>query len=79
MKHILMLGTGGSTIACKRSDAGLKPVITSEEILSYVPDSKRYCDIDSLQVFNIDSTVTCSPATGCRRAIGSTTTATTAL
>ena len=55
MKHILMLGTGG-TIACKRSDAGLKPVITSEEILSYVPDSKRYCDIDSLQVFNIDST-----------------------
>ena len=55
MKHILMLGTGG-TIACKRSEAGLKPVITSEEILSYVPDSKRYCDIDSLQVFNIDST-----------------------
>lgn len=55
MKHILMLGTGG-TIACKRSDAGLKPVITSEEILTYVPDSKRYCDIDSLQVFNIDST-----------------------
>lgn len=55
MKHILMLGTGG-TIACKRSDAGLKPVITSEEILSYVPDSKRFCDIDSLQIFNIDST-----------------------
>ena len=40
MKHILMLGTGG-TIACKRSDAGLKPVITSEEILTYVPDRDR--------------------------------------
>ncbi len=55
MKHILMLGTGG-TIACKRSDAGLKPLITPEEILSYVPDSKNYCEIDSLQVLNIDST-----------------------
>ena len=55
MKHILMLGTGG-TIACKRSDAGLKPLITPEEILSYVPDSKEYCEIDSLQVLNIDST-----------------------
>lgn len=55
MKHILLLGTGG-TIACKRSDAGLKPLITPEEILSYVPDSREYCRIDSLQVLNIDST-----------------------
>ncbi len=55
MKHILMIGTGG-TIACKRSDAGLKPVITSEELLSYVPGSRAYCRIDALQVLNIDST-----------------------
>ncbi|MGN0373342.1 MAG: asparaginase [Enterocloster sp.] len=55
MKHILLLGTGG-TIACKRTEDGLKPVITSEEILSYVPDSKNYCQIDSIQIFNIDST-----------------------
>lgn len=55
MKRILLLGTGG-TIACKRTENGLKPVITSEEILSYVPDSKSYCQIDSLQLLNIDST-----------------------
>ena len=55
MKRILLLGTGG-TIACKRTEDGLKPVITSEEILSYVPDSKSYCQIDSLQLLNIDST-----------------------
>lgn len=55
MKKILLIGTGG-TIACKRSDEGLKPVITSEEIASYVPDVNSFCDIDSVQVMNIDST-----------------------
>ena len=37
MKRILMLATGG-TIASKESGQGLSPVITSEEILRYVPD-----------------------------------------
>lgn len=55
MKRILMLGTGG-TIACKRTENGLKPLITSREILSYVPDSREFCEIDSQQIFNIDST-----------------------
>lgn len=55
MKRILLLGTGG-TIACKRTDKGLKPVITSDEILSYVPDSRSYCEIHSIQLMNIDST-----------------------
>ena len=55
MKKILLIGTGG-TIACKRSDEGLKPVITSEEIASYVPDVNSFCDIDSVQIMNIDST-----------------------
>ena len=55
MKKILLLGTGG-TIACKRTPDGLKPVITSEEILTYVPDSRHYCEIDSIQILNIDST-----------------------
>ncbi len=44
------------TIACKRTPDGLKPVITSEEILTYVPDSRHYCEIDSIQILNIDST-----------------------
>lgn len=55
MKKILMLGTGG-TIACKRGEAGLKPLLTSEELLSYVPDAAGLCQIDSLQILNIDST-----------------------
>lgn len=55
MKKILMLGTGG-TIACKRGESGLKPLLTSEELLSYVPGAKEFCQADSLQVLNIDST-----------------------
>ena len=51
MKRILLLGTGG-TIACKRTDKGLKPVITPDEILSYVPDSQSYCEIHSIQLMN---------------------------
>ena len=55
MKRILLLGTGG-TIACKRTPEGLKPLLSSEEILSYVPASKEFCSIDAIQVLNIDST-----------------------
>lgn len=55
MKRILMIATGG-TIASKRDKHGLKPLITSEEILSYVPDTKEFCQTDTLQLFNIDST-----------------------
>lgn len=55
MKKIMLLGTGG-TIACKRGDSGLKPLLTSNELLSYVPDAKNFCNVDSLQIFNIDST-----------------------
>lgn len=55
MKRILMLATGG-TIASKRDKNGLKPLITSDEILSYVPDTKEFCQTDTLQLFNIDST-----------------------
>ena len=55
MKHILLLGTGG-TIASKQGDSGLTPLLTGEELLSYVPAARSFCEIDSLQVLNIDST-----------------------
>jgi len=55
MKHILMIATGG-TIASKRSSDGLKPLITSEELLGYVPAAKKFCHADAIQVLNIDST-----------------------
>lgn len=54
-KRILMIATGG-TIACKRSDDGLKPVLTSKELLAFVPDAARFCQADAVQVLNIDST-----------------------
>ena len=39
-KKILLLATGG-TIASKKSENGLKPQITPEELLEYIPQIKR--------------------------------------
>ena len=55
MKHILLLATGG-TIACKTTEDGLTPMLSSEELLEYVPKAKRFCTVDTIQVMNIDST-----------------------
>ena len=55
MKKILMIATGG-TIASVQEKGGLTPKITSEEILNYIPDVKKYCKIETIQLFNIDST-----------------------
>ena len=44
MKHILLLGTGG-TIACKCGDSGLTPLLTGDELLSYVPDARTFCEV----------------------------------
>ena len=49
MKKILLIGTGG-TIASVRTEDGLKPILTAEDILSFVPDVKDFCEIDFLQV-----------------------------
>ena len=54
-KKILLIATGG-TIACKKSDSGLSPAMTIDEILSYVPQINDFCQVTSLQLFNIDST-----------------------
>lgn len=54
-KKVLLIATGG-TIASKSTPNGLAPLITSEEIISYVPEIQEYCQIDTLQLFNIDST-----------------------
>ena len=55
MKHILMLATGG-TIASRESGQGLSPAITSEEILSCVPELGGLCRVDTVQLMNLDST-----------------------
>nr|WP_300094617.1 asparaginase [Sedimentibacter sp.] len=54
-KNILLIATGG-TIASKKTDEGLAPGITSEELLSYVPEIKEFCNVDTIQLLNIDST-----------------------
>ena len=50
-----MMATGG-TIACKTGEAGLSPVMSGEEILSFVPAIKKFCEVEATQLFNIDST-----------------------
>ena len=55
MKKILLLATGG-TIACKSTENGLSPLMSSEELMSYVPEALQFCSVDSVQLMNIDST-----------------------
>ncbi len=55
MKKILFIATGG-TIASKKSENGLKPQITPEELLSYIPALKNICKVDTLQLLSLDST-----------------------
>ncbi|HWT74074.1 MAG TPA: asparaginase [Mobilitalea sp.] len=55
MKKILMLGTGG-TIASKTTDDGLHPQLSLEEILEYIPGISKICEVETLQLCNIDST-----------------------
>lgn len=54
-KNILLLATGG-TIASKNSGKGLAPEISPDELLNYIPEIKKLCNIDTIQVLNIDST-----------------------
>lgn len=55
MKKILFIATGG-TIASKKSKNGLKPQISPDELLSYIPSLKDVCEIDTIQLLNLDST-----------------------
>ena len=55
MRRILMLATGG-TIASKESGQGLSPAISSEEILSHVPAIGDLCQVEAVQLMNLDST-----------------------
>lgn len=53
-KRVLLIATGG-TIASKRSDNGLKPQITPEELISYIPQVQGICEIEAVQLLNLDS------------------------
>ncbi len=55
MKRILLIATGG-TIASRKTDDGLTPQLTPQELLSYIPDAISLCHIDTTQPINLDST-----------------------
>lgn len=55
MKRILLLATGG-TIASRHTEHGLHPEHAPDELLKYVPEVEKFCKVDTLQLFSIDST-----------------------
>ncbi|MBQ5986228.1 MAG: asparaginase [Clostridia bacterium] len=55
MKKILMIGTGG-TIASEMTESGLSPKLDTEQLLHYIPDVRKICAVDCVQVMNLDST-----------------------
>ncbi len=58
MKKILLIATGG-TIASTPTEQGLAPGLTSRELLETVPELQSVCEIDTLQLFNLDSNNMC--------------------
>lgn len=55
MKKILLIATGG-TIASLKTEDGLAPQLSPEEMLEFVPDVHNMCEITCIQPINIDST-----------------------
>lgn len=56
MKKILMIGTGGTIASSKTLSRGLHPLLTSDEILMYIPSISQICEVETVQVCNMDST-----------------------
>ena len=52
LKKILLLATGG-TIASKYTEDGLKPQLSAEDLLDYVPEVREFCQVDYIQLFSI--------------------------
>lgn len=55
MKKILLISTGG-TIASMPSENGLVPLINSKQLLEYLKFTNLNFEIDTLNLFNVDST-----------------------
>lgn len=55
MKKILLIGTGG-TIASDVTDSGLAPELTTDQLLAHLPAVSAICNVDCLQLLNLDST-----------------------
>ncbi len=55
MKKILFIATGG-TIACSPTEHGLSPKASGNELISALPELTGLCEINSVQLFSLDST-----------------------
>ncbi len=55
MKKILLIGTGG-TIASDVTSDGLAPELTTEQLLAHIPAISEICEVDCVQLLNLDST-----------------------
>lgn len=55
MKRILVIATGG-TIASRSGEDGLAPEIPLEQLLNYVPQIRQQCELEAVQIMNLDST-----------------------
>jgi len=55
LKKILLLTTGG-TIAMRSTGEGLEPVLSSRDILGYIPEAASFCDVMTRELMSIDST-----------------------
>ena len=56
MRTILLIATGGTIASRPTAAGGLAPAITSQELLSCVPELAEFCRIDAIQLYNLDST-----------------------
>jgi len=54
-KRILLIGTGG-TIASGKTESGLAPQLSSNQLLSIVPEIKNICEVECIQPISMDST-----------------------
>ena len=55
-KQRLLFIPPGGTIASVRTAQGLKPVLTSEELLAHLPELQQLCCPETLNLCSIDST-----------------------
>ena len=58
MKKILLIATGG-TIASGYTEEGLAPTIAAQDLLQYVEGYRKFCSVDVVQPFHLDSTNGC--------------------
>ncbi|MBR4888072.1 MAG: asparaginase [Clostridia bacterium] len=56
MKKVLLIATGGTIASRPTESGGLAPAITPEELLDFVPELDEICHIETLQLYNLDST-----------------------